>query len=254
VLGDLLVAVGDEPVEVAELRRRRVRTLVELLVLAGPLRRDRLADLMWPDLDIDAAGRNLRVTLSRVRAVLEPDRATGAACPALRVDGETISLAPPPCVDVDLWQFRRDLEQAEAALHLDDPAGVVGALERAAARWRGDPFADLDTIGELTGAVEEIRRMIADVALRLGELLLVAGRFADAASWAERVKRASPFDERAHRLAIAAQLQRGDRAAVAGAIASARQMLDSLGVEPEAGTQMLFRQATEQLGRHGSAA
>jgi DNA-binding SARP family transcriptional activator len=254
VLGDLQVAVGDEPVEVAELRRRRVRTLVELLVLAGPLRRDRLADLMWPDLDIDAAGRNLRVTLSRVRAVLEPDRTSGAGCPALRVDGETISLAPPPCVDVDLWQFRRDLEQAEAALHLDDPAGVVGALERAAARWRGDPFADLDAIGELTGAVEEIRRMVADAALRLGELLLVAGRFSDAAAWADRVKWASPFDERAHRLAIAAQLQRGDRAAVAGAVAAARQMLDSLGVQPEAGTRMLFRQATEHLGRHGSAA
>jgi DNA-binding SARP family transcriptional activator len=159
----------------------------------------------------------------------------------LRVDGETISLAPPPCVDVDLWQFRRDLEEAETALDLDDSAGVVGALERAAARWRGDPFADLDAIGELDGAVEEIRRV-------------VAGRFADAAAWAERVKRASPFDERAHRLAIAAQLQRGDRAAVSGAVAAARQMLDSLGVQPEAGTQMLFRQATERLGRHGSAA
>jgi LuxR family maltose regulon positive regulatory protein len=254
VLGELQIAIGDELVEVAELRRRRVRSLLALLVLAGPLRRDRLADLMWPDLDITAAGRNLRVTLSRARAVLEPGRATGAGCPALRIDGETISLAPPPCVDVDLWQFRRDLEQAETALHLDDPAGVVAALERAAARWRGDPFPDVDTIGELAGAVEEIRRMLADAAVRLGELLLVAGRFADAAAWAERVKRASPYDERAHRLAIAAQLQRGDRVAVAEAVAAARAMLDTLGVQPEAGTGMLFRQATEHLGRHGSAA
>ena len=110
------------------------------------------------------------------------------------------------------------------------------------------------TIGELAGAVEEVRRTLADVALRLGELLLVAGRFADAAAWAERVKRASPYDERAHRLAIAAQLQRGDRIAVAEAVAAARAMLDTLGVQPEAGTGMLFRQATEHLGRHGSAA
>jgi LuxR family transcriptional regulator, maltose regulon positive regulatory protein len=254
VLGELQIACGDESVEGAELRRRRVRTLLELLVLAGPLRRDRIADLMWPDLDNLAAGRNLRVTLSRVRAVLEPGRETGAGCLALRIDRETISLAPPPCVDVDLWQFRRDLEQAETALHLDDPAGVVGALERAVARWRGDPFPDVAAIGELAGAVEEIRRTLADAALRLGELLLVAGRFADAATWAERVKRASPYDERAHRLAIAAQLQRGDRVAVAEAVAAARAMLDTLGVQPEAGTGMLFRQATEHLGRHGSAA
>jgi LuxR family transcriptional regulator, maltose regulon positive regulatory protein len=254
VLGELQIAFGDESVEVAELRRRRVRTLLELLVLVGPLRRDRLADLMWPELDIIAAGRNLRVTLSRVRAVLEPGRTTGVGCPALRIDGETISLAPPPCVDVDLWQFRRDLEQAETALHRDDPAGVAAALERAVTRWRGDPFPDVEAIGELAGAVEEIRRSLADAALRLGELLLVAGRFAEAATWAERVKRASPYDERAHRLAIAAHLQRGDRIAVAEAVAAARAMLDALGVQPEAGTGMLFRQAIEHLGRHGSAA
>jgi DNA-binding SARP family transcriptional activator len=254
VLGELQIAVGEEPVEVAELRRRRVRTLLEVVVLAGPLRRDRLADLMWPDLDIVAAGRNLRVTLSRVRAVLEPGRAIGAGCAALRIDGETISLAPPPCVDVDLWQFRRDLEHAEAALHLDDPAGVVAALESAAARWRGDPFPDVDAIDELAGAVEEVRRQLADAALRLGELLLVAGRFGDAAAWAKRVKQAAPYDERAHRLAIAAELQRGDRAAVAEAVAGARAMLDALGVQPEVGTRMLFRQASEHLERHGSAA
>ena len=90
--------------------------------------------------------------------------------------------------------------------------------------------------------------------LRLGELLLVAGRFDDAAAFAERVKQASPFDERAHRLAIAAQLQRRDRGAVAAAVAAARAMLDGLGVEPEPGTRMLFRQAAEQLERYGSAA
>ena len=44
----------------------------ELLVLVGPLRRDRIGELMWPGLDPVAAGRNVRVTLSRLRAMLEP--------------------------------------------------------------------------------------------------------------------------------------------------------------------------------------
>ncbi len=254
VLGDLEIAAGDEPVEVADLRRRRVRSLLELLVLAGPLRRDRLADLMWPDLDALAAGRNLRVTLSRLRSVLEPGRMTGANCPALRIDGETVGLAPPPCVDVDLWQFRRDVEEADLAAHHDDPAGVVAALERAAGRWRGDPFPDVDASGDVASAIEEVRRALTDTALRLGELLLVAGRFDDAAAWAERVKQASPYDERAHRLAIAAQLQRRDREAARAAVTAARAMLDDLGVEPEPGTRMLFRQAEDHIGRHGSAA
>ncbi|HET9548413.1 MAG TPA: BTAD domain-containing putative transcriptional regulator [Desertimonas sp.] len=254
VLGPLRITDGDEPVEVAELRRRRVRSLLELLVLAGPVRRDRLADLLWPDLDALAAGRNLRVTMSRLRSVLEPGRVTGGKCPALRIDGETVALAPPPCVDVDLWQFRRHVEAADLAAHHDDPAGVVAALEQAAALWRGEPFPDVDLDGELSAAIGEVRRTVADTVLRLGELLLVSGRFGDAASWAERVKRASPLDERAHRLAIAAQLQRRDQPAVGAAVGEARAMLETLGVEPEPGTRMLLRQAEDQLERYGSAA
>ena len=254
VLGDLEISIGDEVVDVAELRRRRVRSMLELLVLAGPLRRDRLTDLMWPDLDTVAAGRNLRVTLSRLRTVLEPGRATGSSCAPLRIDGELVALAPPPCVDVDLWQFRRDVEAADAAAHNDDPAGVVAALEQAVARWRGDPFPDLEASGDVASGLGEIRRLLTDTALRLGELLLVAGRFDHAAAWAERVKRASPYQERAHRLAIAAQLQRRDRDAVVAAVAAASSMLDSLGVDPEPGTRMLIRQAEDQIRRYGSAA
>ena len=89
--------------------------LLELLVLAGPLRRDRIGELMWPDLDPVAAGRNVRVTLSRLRAVLEPGRTARRAPRALRIDNEVISLAPPPHVEVDLWEFRNDIAAADDA-------------------------------------------------------------------------------------------------------------------------------------------
>jgi DNA-binding SARP family transcriptional activator len=119
----------------------------------------------------------------------------------------------------------------------------VLALERACTRWRGDPFPDVDATGEVGGAIEVVRRTLTDTALRLGELLLVAGRFHDAAGWAQRVIGASPYDERAYRLAIAAQLQLHDRRAIADAATGVRSMLAELGVEPEPPTGMLLRQA-----------
>jgi DNA-binding SARP family transcriptional activator len=201
---------------------------------------------MWPELDAAAGGRNLRVTMSRLRAVLEPVRAAGA-CSALRIDGDTVSLAPPPCVEVDLWQFRADVDEAEAAARGGDPAGVVAALDRACRRWRGDPFVDIDETEDVAGAIESVRRTLTDTALRLGELQLVAGRFHDAESWAQRVIQASPYDERAHRLAIAAHLQLHDRRAIASAAARVRAMLAELGVEPEAATGMLLRQADARV-------
>ncbi len=77
VLGPLTVEVGGATDGSAEsavpaLRRKRVRALLELLALCGPLRRDRIGEVLWPDLDPLAAGRNVRVTLSRLRDLLEP--------------------------------------------------------------------------------------------------------------------------------------------------------------------------------------
>jgi DNA-binding SARP family transcriptional activator len=131
---------------------------------------------------------------------------------------------------------------------MGDTTATIAALERGCRRWRGEPFADVDPDAELTAAVEEARQMLVDAALRLGEHLLVAGRFDDAAGWAERVVRESPYTERAHRLAIAAQLQRRDRHAIAHAVAAMQSMLDELGVDPEPPTAMLLRQAAARLG------
>jgi LuxR family transcriptional regulator, maltose regulon positive regulatory protein len=249
VLGPLTVDVGGDDVrpEAYDLRRKRVRTLLELLALAGPLRRDRIGDLMWPELEPCAAGRNVRVTLSRLRAVLEPGRPTGRSSSALRIDNEVVGLAPPH-VEVDLWQFRDDVAAADEADRRGDRRATIASLERACSRWRGEPFVDLDR-DELTGAVEEVRNALADAALRLGELLLVAGHFDEAAMWAERVTRESPYDERPYRLAIAAHIQRRDRHAIAQAVAATQAMVDDLGVEPEASTQMLLRQAEDHIGR-----
>ena len=129
---------------------------------------------------------------------------------------------------------------------IDRPPSPISS--EACNRWRGEPFLDLDH-DELAGAVEEVRATITDTALRLGEQLHIAGRFDDAATWADRVARASPYDERPYRLAIAAHIQRGDRQAMSHAVAATQAMLDDLGVDPEPETQMLLRQAADHIGR-----
>ena len=87
-----------------------------------------------------------------------------------------------------------------------------------------------------------------DTALRLGELHFVAGKWDQALLWAERARSASPYDERAHRLAVAAHLQRGDRLAAARAVAATRAMLAELAADPEPATEMLLRQTASRVG------
>jgi len=211
------------------------------------VRRDRATDLMWPELDPQAASRNLRVTLSRLRRLVDPDRPPGRPSSWLRVDGTTLALAAPPQVEVDLWELRDHVVAAEQCQGAGDSTQAAWHLERAKALWRGDPLADLQGLVELTGDLEHVRRSLVDATLRLGELRLVAGRFDESLTCAEQARAASPYLERAHRLAVAAQLQRRDHQGAARAVAEAESMLAELGLEPEPATAMLLRQARARL-------
>ena len=206
---------------------------------------------MWPDLDPPAASRNLRVTLSRLRRLIEPERSAGHPCSWLRLDGPTLALAAPPQVEVDLWELRRHLASAEQSLLAGDSTQAAEHLELAHALWQGDPLPDLHGFVELAGELEQVRRALVDATLRLGELRLVAGRFDESLTCAEQARAASPFFERAHRLAVAAQLQRRDHEGVAVAVAGAESMLAELGLEPEPATAMLLRQARARLASGG---
>jgi DNA-binding SARP family transcriptional activator len=246
VLGPLRLRAGTTDITGPELRRSRVRTLLALLVLRGAISRERAGDLVWPKLDPDAAAQNLRVTLSHLRRLL--DRPAGRPSGRIRGHRDSIELAEPPLVDADLRRFRRHLADADQAQKTGDTAAVITSLTRATEMWRGDPLSDLATLDELTGEVEHVRQSLVDADLRLGELLLVAGRFDDALHCADRCRAASPYSERAHRLTIACQLQRHDRSGLESAVRSARGVLDDLGVEPEDATRMLLNRAAGRLG------
>ncbi|HET6949108.1 MAG TPA: hypothetical protein VFI47_01970, partial [Acidimicrobiales bacterium] len=133
LLGPVGVAVDGRHADAPDLRRGRVRTLLALLAVAGPLRRERIMDLMWPDHDPASAARNLRVALARLRHVLEPGHPAGAGLRrrVLLVDGHTVALAGPPTVEVDLWDLDRRTAEARRARAAGDAAVEVDQLTRA---------------------------------------------------------------------------------------------------------------------------
>ncbi len=249
LLGPARVLVDGVPVDAPHLRRGRVRALLALLAVSGPLRRDQIVEEMWPDNDPASGSRNLRVILSRLRQVVEPASIRGALRPVLAVDGDTVSLADTVRVEVDVREFDAALAEADRAHAAGDAAAQADHLERAVALWRGEPLVDLESLAGRAGDIEAVRRSLVEAVLRMGELRLSAGRTDEALTCAERARSASPFDERAHRLVMASHLQRRDRAGALAAVEAVEAMLDDLGVPPEDATAMVIRQVRH---RHGT--
>lgn len=246
VLGPLSVLHDGVASAAPELRRQRVRQLLELLVLERAVTRDRAMALLWPELTPEAASKNLRVTLTHLRKVLEPDRPAGTAGYHVRVDHSSIALHPSDHLHVDAW------EADERAWQLDRSNELVAerdALSRIVGLWRGVPYPDLDELVDLTGTLERVRGRHVGLLLRLGELYISAGNAAEAKRLALDVLAVEPYREQAHRLAIAADLRLDDAAELRRSVARLSQAMDELGVEASASTQVLLHRVTRRVGQ-----
>jgi len=243
VLGPARVHIGGALVQNAATRRARVRQLLALLAVEPNLRRERAMALLWPDLDQASAARNLRVTLTYLRQVFR-DQPSGDQAPDTRfllVDSSSIRLLTHPGLEVDLWQLHTHLAAAERAWADGNPAEHAQALAAAAALWQGEPLVELQDLEELSGELTRVRTALIDVTLALGEVRLSEGRTAEAMRSAQTALAADPYNERAHRLALATQIHLGDHGAAAGSAQRMTAALAEAGVAPSPTTQILLR-------------
>lgn len=188
----------------------------------------------------------MRVTLTHLRRLLEPDRSGGEASFHLRADGDTIRLVRSESLSVDLWTFDVLDTRADRARADGDIDRAAELLSEAVALWRGDPLPDLRDLADPDDVAVEVDRVrarhVRDL-LVLGELRLVAGAAAEAARLAARALSVEPYDPRGHRLALAAALRCGDPASIAAARRRVLTSLRQLGAAPDPATAILLRQA-----------
>ena len=202
--------------------------LTRLLVARGaPVPADELIEAGWPPDRRAGAARSLSVRLAKLRALLEPGRAPGAAPSLLVREPAGYRLALPPD-SVDAEQFTRLAEEAGALRG----AAARECCERALALWRGEPFADLDGV---EAAAAEARRLhgVRDRLRRLGALaLLDGGRADDAARELAALVEDDPLREELVRDLMRAHYRAGRQADALGAYRALARRLGRLGLQP----------------------
>lgn len=241
VLGPTTLRRAGRGVDHPHWRRERVRALLLVLMARGGGTREELAGALWPDLDTTGALRNLRVTLSYLLAVLEPDRAEGAPSFFVRSEGTTLRLRSHGWLDVDVWTFEELLDRAAESERLGEPSAALDMYRRALQLYRGPYLADAGYEEWALPHRDRLTARFVAAALRAGELTLAGGDPDEALRLAARALEAEPWSEGAHRLTVAAHLARGDRAAARRAMDTCMQQLDDLGVPPTEDTEIVLR-------------
>ena len=127
LLADFRVRVVSRLIEGGRWRQRRAASLIKLLALAPGhrLHRERVMDLLWPDLDAKVAASNLRQALHVARRILG-SQSPATASRYLERRGGLLELCPGGQLWVDVEAFE---EAATAARRARDPGSYQAALD-----------------------------------------------------------------------------------------------------------------------------
>lgn len=240
-LGPLTLRRDETVVADSTWRRERVRSLLGYLICRRRCTRDEAATALWPDLDDIAASRNLRVTLSYLQKVLEPQRESGQPGYYLRSDGSRLELGGRERLGVDVDLFEASIDAAAAHARTRSPADELGCLSVAVEAYRGPFLADLRAEEWLIETRNRLTIRYVTAAVRAGELSRAHGDLDAALALGERAIVAEPWSEAARRLLVAVHLDRGDRASARRSLRACLGMLDEMGVSPEPETRDLAR-------------
>jgi predicted ATPase/DNA-binding SARP family transcriptional activator/DNA-binding CsgD family transcriptional regulator len=126
LLGGFRVSVGSRNIEAQKWRLRKAASLIKLLALAPghALHRERVTDVLWPDLDAKSAANNLHRVLHTVRGALGDSQPAASRLVQLR--GEMLVLCPGDQLWVDVEVFE---SAAGTARRSREPEAYRAAIE-----------------------------------------------------------------------------------------------------------------------------
>ncbi|MBV7334095.1 hypothetical protein KFU94_38850, partial [Chloroflexi bacterium TSY] len=226
----------------------KVRALLVYLAIESewPHERSALAGLLWPEMQEQAALRNLTQTLVRVRKAICDEQATP---PFLLMSRQTIQMNQASHFWVDVHDLLQGTALVQVNHHSLLEAREVAQLEALVGLYDGEFLAgfslpECEAFEEwLLFKREQIQQQVLDILDILTESHIGLGNYSDAQQFAQQQLGIAPWRENAYRQLMTSLAYDGQRAAAMAQYEKCRQVLEiELDIEPEESTTVLYRQ------------
>ncbi len=235
MLGGFRISAGTRSVEHHQWRLTKSASLVKLLALQPEhkMHRERVMDLLWPDLNPARASNNLHRTLHAARKALDPSSSLPGY---LRLRDEHLALCP----DAALWT---DVDAFESAVAAANDTGLLDDYRHALHAYSGELLVE-DPYEEWA---EDRRKKLAglhlDLYVELAALYEERGEYRLSIEALERATAEEPFHEDAHAALMRMYALSGRRYKALGQYERLTQILvGSSGTNPAPTTKALYKQ------------
>lgn len=248
LLGRFAVFVDGEPLKESDIKGRKARSLLKLIAQRRhhQMVRDHLINILWPELEEEAAASQLYKALHHIRKAFSAH--AEEATDWITITDELVRLDPPGGLITDLQQFEQKARTGLRDRHIPD-------LETAVSIYAGD-FLPMDRYAEW-GALprEHYRQLYLDVLTVLAVEYEQRGDLSDAAEMLRLALEKEPALETAHRNLMRIFARQGQSTRAFRQYDLCREVLrDELGMSPSPETKKILDDIREgrlsQTGEH----
>lgn len=243
-LGPFRIWQGMAELPASAWERKKARELLQLLLThrATLLEREQIVELLWPELEAEAALRDFKIAYSTLCRVLEPERGRNQPSAYIVRDGSRYGLRP----EADLWLDAVAFDEAIAAgdrLWDREQPAALPIYREALALYHGDYLQEYPYAEWCSEERERLLTLYLRTAERVAEMLLAAGDWEEAIAVSQTLLARDDCWEQAYRVMMAAYAALGNRAQAVRAYRRCEARLRAeLGVGPMAETVALLEQ------------
>jgi predicted ATPase/DNA-binding SARP family transcriptional activator/DNA-binding CsgD family transcriptional regulator len=241
LLGGFRVSVGSQSIGGKEWHLRKAQSLLKVLALSPGhrLHREQAMELLWSDLDQEAALNNLHYALYVARHTLEPSALASSSAGTsryLRLRGEQLTLCPDSPLWVDVEAFEEAAVTARRAL---EPAAYRAAIDL----YSGELLPQDRYEGWAEERRAQLRGLYLSLLIELAALYKERKEFELGIEALSKVVAEEPTHEGTHLELMRLYALSGRRREALGHYERLRDaLLREFGTEPEAATTRLQQQ------------